>query len=353
MRYTVVMEKELRTNAVTLSPEAQYDLRRSMVRLSKRGKAPDEIAEILDVGRSTVYKTLKAYREEGIKGIRAKKRGRVKGENRVLTPEQEREVQQIIVEKNPEQMKLKCCLWTRRAIHDLIYQKYRIDIAYSTLGYYLKRWGFSIQRPVKKARKQDPVRVERWLAEEYPAIAAKAKAENAEIYWGDETALQNTANYARGYAPKGQTPVLEVESRKMKLNLLSAISNRGKLRFTITKASINADILIDFMKRLVRDSKRKVLLILDNLRVHHAKKVMAWLADHRDEIEIFYLPPYSPEHNPDEYLNSSLKRDIGAKPMPTSEDDLARNARSSLKRHQLAPDKIRAFFSHPAAAYAA
>ena len=213
--------------------------------------------------------------------------------------------------------------------------------------------GFSIQRPVKKARKQDPVRVERWLTEEYPEIAAKAKAENAEIYWGDETALQNTANYARGYAPKGKTPVLEVESRKMKLNLLSAISNRGKLRFTITKDSINADILIDFMKRLVRDSNRKVLLILDNLRVHHAKKVTAWLADHRDEIEIFYLPPYSPEHNPDEYLNSSLKRDIGTKPMPASEDDLAHNARSSLKRHQLAPDKIRAFFSHPAASYAA
>ena len=140
------MEKELRTNAVTLSPQAQYDLRRSMVRLSKQGKTPDEIARILDVGRSTVYKTLKAYREEGIKGIRPKKRGRVKGENHVLTPEQEKEVQQIIVEKNPEQMKLKCCLWTRKAIHDLILQKYRINIVYSTLGYYLERWGFSIIR---------------------------------------------------------------------------------------------------------------------------------------------------------------------------------------------------------------
>lgn len=347
------MEKELRTNAVKLPPQVQYDLRRSMVRLSKAGKSIEEIVEILDVGRSTVYKTLKLYREAGLKGIRVKKRGRVKGENRVLSPGQEKEIQRIIVDKNPEQMKLKCCLWTRRAIHDLIARMYKIDILYSTLGYYLQRWGFSIQRPTKKAKKQNPEQVERWLEEEYPQIASKAKAENAEIYWGDETALQNTANYARGYAPKGHTPVLEVESKKMKLNLLSAISNRGKLRFTITKESINADILIDFMKRLVRDTERKVLLILDNLRVHHAKKVKSWVWKHSDEIEIFFLPPYSPAHNPDEYLNSSLKRDIGSKPMPASEADLAHNARSSLKRHQLSADKIRAFFRHPAVCYAA
>lgn len=347
------MEKELQTNAVRLSPEAQYQLRQSTVRLWKSGKHPDQIAEMLDIGRSTVYKTLKAYRAEGIKGIQSKRRGRTKGENRVLSPAQEKEIQRLIVEKNPEQLKLKCCLWTRKAIHELILRKYKINIVYSTLGYYLERWGFSIQRPIKKARKQDPVQVEKWLTEQYPEIAAQAKAENAEIYWGDETALQNTANYARGYAPKGHTPILEVESRKMKLNLLSAISNRGKLRFTITREAVNADILIDFMKRLVLDTGRKVLLILDNLRVHHAKKVTAWLARHRDEIEIFFLPPYSPEHNPDEYLNSSLKRDIGSRPMPESEADLSRNARSSLKRHQLSPDKIRAFFRHPAVTYAA
>jgi transposase len=347
------MENELRTNAVKLSAEAQYQLRRSTVRLWKAGKHPDEIAEALDIGRSTVYKTLKAYQAEGIKGIRPKRRGRTKGENHVLTPAQEKEIQRIIIEKNPEQMKLKCCLWTRKAIHDLIMRYYQIDIKNSTLGYYLQRWGFSIQRPIKRARKQDPEKVELWLTEHYPAIAEKAKVENAEIYWGDEAALQNTANYARGYAPKGKTPVLEVESKKLKLNLLSAISNRGKLRFTITKEPVNSDILIAFMKRLVRDVGRKVLLILDNLRVHHSKKVTAWLVQHHDEIEVFFLPPYSPEHNPDEYLNSSLKRDIGNKPMPGTEADLSHNARSSLKRHQLSPDKVRAFFRHPSVSYAA
>lgn len=193
----------------------KYQLRRSTVRLWKARKHPDEIAEALDIGRSTVYQTLKAYRAEGNKGIRPKQRGRINGENRVLTPDQEKEIRQIIVEKNPEQMKLKCCLWTRKVIQDLVMRKHRIDIRNSTSGYYLQRWGFSIQRPIKRARKQDPAKVEQWLKEQYPEIAAKAKTENTEIYWGDEAALQNTANYARGYAPKEKTPVPEVESKKI------------------------------------------------------------------------------------------------------------------------------------------
>jgi transposase len=347
------MEKELRTNAKRLSPDEQYQIRRNIMRLVEKGLKNAEIAEMLDVSLRLVQATKKNYVENGLDGIKLKRRGRKKGEKRTLTPEQEKEIQGIIIDKNPEQMKLKCCLWTRKAIHELILAKYKHDMPLSTLGYYLDRWGFSVQRPVKKARKQDSERVEKWLHEEYPGIAEKAKAENAEIYWGDETAVQNTANYARGYSPKGKTPVLEVESKRMKLNLLSAISNQGKLRFTITKESINADILIDFMKRLVKDTGRKVLLILDNLRVHYAKKVAAWLALRKNEIELFFLPPYSPEHNPDEYLNSDLKRAIEKLPMPRSESELEHNARSFLKFDQLHPARIRSYFKHKYAAYAA
>ena len=239
------MRNELETGARYLSPGEQYQLRRSIIRLNKQGKKNQEVSAILDVSIRLVQTTKKAYKLEGLEGIKPKKRGRRKGEKRLLTPEQEKEIQKTIVEMNPEQLKMKCCLWTKRAIHDLILQKYKLDMGSSTLGYYLARWGYSIQRPIKKARNQNPEQVDQWMNEEYPSIAAIAKAERAEIYWGDETALQNTANYARGYSPKGHAPVLEVESKRMKLNLLSAISNRGKLRFTISKESVNAVILID------------------------------------------------------------------------------------------------------------
>lgn len=336
---------ELKTNAKNLSQVEQYQIRKNIVRMLKKGIAPNEIAETLDVSRSLVYATKKTYDEKGIEGIKPGKRGRRHGDKRILTPEQEHAIMKTIVDKNPEQLKLKCCMWTRKAIRDYILRDYKLNLPLSTLGYYLQRWGFSVQRPVKRANKQDAARVQAWMDEEYPAIAAKAKVDNAEIYWGDETALQNTANYIKGYAPIGKTPVLEIEAKKLKLNMLSAISNKGKLRFTITKESVKADILIDFMKRLVKDTGRKVLLILDNLRVHHSKKVTAWLEEHQDEIELFYLPPYSPEYNPDEYLNSDLKREMSRRSIPKSEKELGSNARSVLKKTQRNPARIESYFS--------
>jgi transposase len=335
---------ELRTNAKYLSPEEQFQIRKNIVRLSEKGHASKEIADMLDVSLRLVQATKKAYKEEGFDGIKLGERGRREGEKRILTPEQEKTIRQTIIDKNPEQLKLKCCLWTRRAIHDYILREFKIDLPLSTLGYYLARWGFSVQRPVKKALNQDPEKIAKWLDEEYPTIEKQARDEDCEIYWGDETAIQNTANYAKGYAPIGHTPVVEVQAKKMKLNMLSAVSNRGKLRFTIIRESVDAKILIGFMKRLVKDSDRKVLLILDNLRVHHAKIVTAWLAEHKDEIEVFYLPPYAPEYNPDEYLNSDFKRAMGKREMPKNEKDLSKSARSFLKQRQLHPEKVQSYF---------
>lgn len=347
------MEKELEINAKRMSQEEQYQIRKNIIRLMKLGKTNSEIAEATSVSERHVRSTKKNYLENGLAGIQPKKRGRRNGDQRILTQEQEKEIQCIIIDKNPEQFKMKCCLWTRKSIRDLIVMKYEIDLGLSTLGYYLQRWGFSIQRPIKKARKQNPEHLQKWMEEEYPAISVRAKAEKAEIYWGDETGMQNTANYAKGYAPIGKTPVLEVDSVKMKINLLSAISNQGKLRFTITREAVNTDILIDFMKQLVKDAKCKVFFILDNLRAHHAKKVTAWLEEHRNEIEVYYLPPYAPEHNPDEYLNSNLKRDVGLLPMPRSEDDIEHNTRSCLTRFQMSPEHVKSFFQADSVRYAA
>ena len=164
-------------------------------------------------------------------------------------------------------------MWTRNNIRDLIKQKYKINMPLSTLGYYLALWGFSAQRPTKQAYKQDEQKVDSWLNEEFPVITQRAKAENTEIFLGDEVGVQNTANYAKGYALIGQTPIVKVKSKKMKANMLTVKSNRGKLRFVIYKDNMNFDKMIDFMLRLIDDIKKKVYLTLDNLRVHHSKKV--------------------------------------------------------------------------------
>ena len=345
------MDNELKTNAVHLSQDEQFQIRRSIVRLHQQGKKPTEIAEILDVSGRHVYSTIKKYKEEGFVGIKSSKRGRRFGDKRSLTPEQEKEIRTAIIDKNPEQLRLKGCMWTKKNIAELIKRKFGIDMPSSTLGYYLERWGFSIQRPIKKAYKQNPEQINQWLNVTYPVIKAQAVAENAEIYWGDETGVQNTADYLRGYALIGQTPVVQIEGHKFKANMLSAISNRGKARFIIYD-KLSPSKLIDFMRRLIYDTKRKVFLILDNLRIHHAKIVSKWLAEHKNEIEVFYLPPYAPEYNPDEYLNSDMKRDIGNRAMPHSEKDIVKNIRSYMKTLQLKPDKVISFFKAPSVSYA-
>jgi transposase len=347
------MENELKTNAVRLSPDEQYQIRKSIIRLWKKGKSNEEIAEIEDVSLRHVQNTKKQYLNGGSGAIKPKTRGRRPGEKRTLTPAQEQEIQRIIVDKTPEQMRFKECMWTRKNIAALIQQKYSIDMPLVSLGVYLSRWGFSVQRPTKRAYKQDEERVKSWAESEFPGISARAKAEDAEIYFGDETGLQNQATCLRGYAPIGQTPVVKTEAKHIKINMLSAISNRGKLRFMLYKDNMNADKLIDFMRRLVHDSAKKVFLILDNLRVHHAKKVAEWLEKHKSEIEVFYLPPYAPEYNPDELLNSVLKRGISKRPSPRNDKELEHNVRSHLKSVQLRPGKIQGFFGSKTTAYAA
>ncbi len=347
------MENEHRTNARHLTQAEQYGLRKSIVRFLKNGMAAKEIAIALDVSRSYVYAAQKAYNEKGIAGIKPGKRGRRHGDKRKLNPKQESEIQTIITDKTPEQLKFKECMWNRNSIRSLIMQKHKIDLPLSTLGYYLERWGFSVQRPVKRAYKQDEEKVKSWVETEYPGISARAKEENAEIYFGDETGIQNQTTYLRGYAPVGRTPVVRTEAKHIKINMLSAISNRGKLRFVLYKDNMNSDKLIDFMRRLVHDGKKKVFLILDNLRVHHSKKVRKWLEKHKDEIVVFYLPPYAPEYNPDELLNSDLKRGISKRPSPRSDKELEHNVRSHLKTVQLRPEKIRGFFRAKTSTYAA
>ena len=247
------------------NPESVYELKKVALKLRKKNKSVKEIAEITGLSNQTVRDLFKKYDKGGIAAIKPRKRGRKPGEKRHLSPAQEQEILKQLLDHNPEQFKIKGCLWTRYSVRALIKQKYGIDMPIRTVGEYLRRWGLTVQRPAKQAMSQKP---EAWLNEQYPAIHTEAKAENAEIFWGDETAVQNVANYARGYAPKGQTPVMKVQAKKMHINMISAISNQGKLHFLLYSDAINSDRLISFMQAIVKTSDgRKVYLILDNLKV--------------------------------------------------------------------------------------
>jgi transposase len=280
-------------------------------------------------------------------------RGRRHGEKRTLSKDREQEVKNLIIDKTPDQLKFPFALWTRKAVQDLIRRRYRIHMPIRTVGQYLYRWGFAPQKPVKKAREQKPEAVERWLKTEYPRIAKEAKKEKAEIFWGDETGIQNEANHTRGYSPQGTKPVLRILSKKERINMISAVNNEGKIRFMIYRESMNSLRLIDFMNRLIKDSGRKVYLILDNLKVHHGRDVAQWLEKKKDNIKVLYLPAYSPELNPDEYLNNDLKHRVHSGTQAGNAKDLKHKTESFMRTLVKRPHHVKKYFQHPAAVYAA
>lgn len=330
----------------TVSPETRKTIKQQVIRLHQMGKSGVEISDAVNISYQAVSRIVRSYKKEGMRSIKEKTRGRMLGEKRSLNKQQEREIQRIIIDKYPDQMKLAFCLWTRAAIQQLIRNKYGIDVPVRSVSNYLKRWGMTCQRPKKRGYSQDDVKLKTFMNETYPAIVAKAKKEDAEIYWGDETGINNQEYYVRGFAPKGQTPVVPSFSKVEKINMISAINNKGTCRFMCYEENMTQQRFIDFMSRLVKDSDRKVLFIVDNLRVHHGKLVQQWLEKHVDEIEVFFTSPYSPEINPDEYLNHNLKQNVHSGILPHTKDDIKRKTNSFMRMLQKNPIKVQRLFEH-------
>ena len=352
------MEKELEVNNKKMSPKEQEALRLKIIRTAKKNLKPDgkvnttKVAEICECSKGHVSGTWKKYQGGGISAVKAVAMGRPKNSGK-LTSEQQCEIKKLIVDKCPEQLKLKGFLWDRKRVCELVNRRFKIKITVQAMGQYLKKWGFSAQRPVKRNHKQNPAEIEKWIKEEYPAIKERAQKENAEIAWGDETCCQNESNYVKGYAPIGQTPILPVGNEHFRVSMISAVTNQGKLRFMFYRGSMNAKRLIEFMRRLIKESNRKIFLILDNLKTHHSKKVSEWLEKHKDEIDVFFLPPYAPEYNPDEYLNGNLKRELAKKGYAKTVDELESKARGTMKSFQKNTAHVASFFSAERVKYAA
>jgi transposase len=335
-------------------PDAALEvLRERAVAMHEAGTRQLAIAGALGVHKNTVHRWLKGWRVAGAGALKAKKRGRRHEAKRLLDAERAAEVQRLMIGHCPDQLELPFALWGREAVRDLVRARFGVRLALRTVSDYLRRWGFTPQRPIKRALERQDAAIQAWLAEHYPKIAARAKAEGAVIHWGDETGLSNQPVYGRSFAPKGKTPVLRRPATRRTLSMISAVTNRGTLRFMLYEGALNAALFLTFLQRLVRSAAGKVFLIVDNLKVHKAEKVQAWVAQHRDKIELVFLPAYAPEHNPDEFLHSDLKQHLGRRPAAKNEAGLESRLRGYLRRLQRQPARVRAFFQAPTTRYAA
>jgi transposase len=327
--------------------------RRALVLVEQQGSSQTEAARAVGVQRQTVNIWLKRYREQGEERLLDGRRVSPRRGKGVLTAEEANQVRRWIADKMPDRLKLPFALWTARAVLELIEHRFGKRLGLSTVQLYLKRWGLSPQKPLARARERAPSAIAAWLKRDYPEIARKAKTERAAIYWGDETGISNQDQIGRSWAPKGQTPVIARTAKRISQSLISAVSNRGLMRFMFYDGALNAERFLAFLRRLIKDAKQKVFLIVDNLKVHHAKRVKAWLASHAHEIELFYLPAYAPEHNPDEYLNNDLKQKLRQAPQPGTKEDLVKNTRAELRSIQRRPARVRSYFRPGPVQYAA
>src|ERR1044071_971628 len=345
----MVIKRDFRT----LVPATQAELRRVAVAMVRAGKTRIEAAETVGVNRRFVGQWVKMAAQRGEAALASGRRGRRPGEQQALSAAQQEGLRYLIARGCPDHFGLSFALWTRQAVRALIARETGVWLALTVVGRYLRAWGFAAQRPVRRATERRDEAVRAWLESTYPTIARKAKEQGCEIHWADETGLSSRANYGRSFAPRGHTPVVRRPGKRFSHSMISSLTNRGKLRFMIYEGALKAPIFLNFLQRLIREAARKLFVIVDNLPVHRAHRVTAWVQDHADRIELFYLPPYAPEHNPDEFLNNDLKQAMARRRTPRDKAALKSGLTSYMRSLQRCPAKVRAFFQAPTVRYAA
>lgn len=335
-----------------LSPSAQEDLRRRVVQaVCEQNMSKAAAARTFNVSRTSVHNWVNKFQRRGASGLTSKPRGRPRCSR--LKGHQAATIVRLISDRCPDQLKLPFALWTREAVGQLIADRFDIQLSVSTIGRYLRRWGFTPQKPLRRAYERDPVAVQKWLDKEYPAVRRQAKRENAEIHWGDEMGLRSDHQTGTSYGRRGQTPVVPGTGQRFRCNMISTITNHGRLTFMVFKKRFTADVMLKFLRRLLRNARRKLYLIVDGHPVHRSGKVKRWIAAHESQIRLILLPGYSPELNPDELLNQDVKSNALGRRRPGNQSEMICDVRSYLRSTQRRPDVVKNYFQHETVQYAA
>jgi len=339
------------TDARFLSPSAQEALRSRVMAALRGGMKPAVAARTFGVSRSNVWNWRRRVALGNITSLRSKKRGRPKGTH--LAPHEAATTVRLITDRCPDQLKLPFALWTREAVQQLLAQRFGVQVSVRTVGRYLAGWGLTPQKPLRRAYERDPVAVRRWLDAEYPAIEKQAKAEKAEIHWGDQMGLRADHQTGTSYGRRGQTPVIPGTGQRFRCNVMSTITNRGELSFMVFKENFNGAVFVRFLRRLLRLRQRQVLLIVDRHPVHLSTELKRWLARHAARLQLFFLPGYSPDLNPDEFLNQDVKSNALGRQRPATRAEMIDGVRSYLRGTQRQPEIVKSYFQAESVRYAA
>jgi transposase len=326
---------------------SSHEERIHAIQLLAQGHTRPDVARILGVAESSIYVWQKDYREGGLAALSTKI---ASGRKSLLSDAQMIELSRML-RCNPRQLELDFGLWTRRRVRELIKRKFGIDYSEQNVGRILKLLGFSPQRPVYQAVQQDDEKRRKWMEEEFPAIRKRAAEEGAKIFFADEAGCRNDHHSGTTWAPVGETPVVKFTGKRESIGMISAISMRGAMHWRIYEGSMNSARFMDFLKDLIADVKGKIFLVVDNVSYHKSAETRAWVKRHENRIELFYLPGYSPDLNPDEWVWKNVKNDNVARTVPDRPGQLFEIAEKALRMLWGSPEKIRSFFADPHLAY--
>lgn len=323
------------------------DERIDAIRLLKEGYTKAQVARILNIAESSVYGWQKAYREGGLAALSTKI---ASGRKMLLTDKQMLELRGYL-RVSPRQLEFEFGLWTRKLVRDLIRRKFGVVYSEQNVGRILKMLGFSPQRPVYQALERNEEARRIWMEETFPSIRRRAEAEGAKIFFADEAGCRTDHHAGRTWAPVGQTPVVKTLGKHESIGMASAISMRGAMFWMTFDGTMNSALFTEFLELLLHDIEGKVFLIVDNVPYHISKETREWVEAHNDRIELFFLPSYSPDLNPDEWVWKNVKHDHIARAVPQRPGHLFELARRALRELRGTPAKIRAFFADPHLAY--
>lgn len=340
-------------DARQLSDQELHVLRLRALRGLELGYSEMELENLLGVCHETISRWRTAYQADGLAALPGNRSGRPQGVGRLLSDAQAQRIQELIDHHGPQELDIPHALWTRRAVAELIAKEFAITLAERTVGQYLHRWGYTSKKPARHARRQNADQVQKWLEETYPALEEQALREDAEILWCDEVGVQADHHPGCGYARQGERATMEVPRPHIGVNQITAISNEGSVCFMTYQGMLNAATYLLFLQGLVKGLPRKILLIADSLPAHKTPEVLAWLSEHREQIEVFYLPSYSPELNPVEYLNNDMKGRVNEAGLPEDRGTLHTHLMTFMAHLARVPKHVVSYFLHPKVQYAA
>ena len=334
----------------SLAPQVQQEIRFKAMAALEAGRSKTEAAKIFGVTRQAIHGWIVLQKHSGLRALQAGRRGRPVGGK--LSSKREKVICGVIEDRCPDQLKLPFYLWTREAVGHLIQRRFGVKLSVWTVGRFLARCGFTPQKPTRRAFEQNPHAVRSWLARKYPAIRALARREKAVIFWGDEMGLRADHAAGRSFSPRGKTPVIWGTGQRFRCNMISAITNRGHLQFMVFKDRFTTAVFLKFLRRLLRQNRRKIFLIIDGHPVHIAKSTGRWFKKHRATMRVYFLPGYSPELNPDEYLNQDVKTNAVGRIRPLDRKELIGNVRAYLRSTQAHRSSVKRYFHEKHVRYA-